>query len=65
MSEKRGRPRRRYAIRRIRLVNFHNFVDEIIEAFRGRFDVTVENVTTTEERIVFNVPRELREPSPA
>jgi 4-hydroxy-3-methylbut-2-enyl diphosphate reductase len=40
-------------------------VSEIIEAFRARFDVTVENVTTTEERIAFNVPRELREPSPA
>jgi 4-hydroxy-3-methylbut-2-enyl diphosphate reductase len=40
-------------------------VSEIIEAFRDRFDVTVENVTTTEERIAFNVPRELREPSPA
>jgi 4-hydroxy-3-methylbut-2-enyl diphosphate reductase len=40
-------------------------VSEIIEAFRSRFEVTVENVTTTEERIAFNVPRELREPSPA
>jgi 4-hydroxy-3-methylbut-2-en-1-yl diphosphate reductase len=37
-------------------------VTEIIEAFRARFDVTVEAVTTTEERIAFNVPRELREP---
>ena len=36
-------------------------VDEIIDAFRARFDVTVESVVTTEERIAFNVPRELRE----
>jgi 4-hydroxy-3-methylbut-2-enyl diphosphate reductase len=37
-------------------------VTEIIEAFRARFEVVVEDVTTTEERIAFNVPRELREP---
>lgn len=36
-------------------------VDEVIEAFRERFDVTVEVVTTAEERVVFNVPRELRQ----
>lgn len=36
-------------------------VTEIIDAFRTRFDVTVEAVVTTEERIAFNVPRELRE----
>jgi 4-hydroxy-3-methylbut-2-en-1-yl diphosphate reductase len=36
-------------------------VDEIIGAFRTRFDVTVDSVVTTEERIAFNVPRELRE----
>jgi 4-hydroxy-3-methylbut-2-enyl diphosphate reductase len=36
-------------------------VTEIIEAFRARFDVTVESVVTTEERIAFNVPRELRD----
>ena len=36
-------------------------VTEIIDAFRARFDVTVESVVTTEERIAFNVPRELRE----
>jgi 4-hydroxy-3-methylbut-2-enyl diphosphate reductase len=36
-------------------------VTEIIEAFRTRFDVAVESVATTEERIAFNVPRELRE----
>jgi 4-hydroxy-3-methylbut-2-enyl diphosphate reductase len=37
-------------------------VTEIIEAFRTRFDVTVESVATTVERIAFNVPRELRDP---
>ena len=36
-------------------------VDEIIEAFRTRFDVRLEKVVTREERIAFNVPRELRE----
>ena len=36
-------------------------VDEVIEAFRLRFDVTVDVVTTAEERVVFNVPRELRQ----
>jgi 4-hydroxy-3-methylbut-2-en-1-yl diphosphate reductase len=38
-----------------------SLVDEIVDAFRLRFDVTVEAVVTTEERIAFNVPRELRE----
>lgn len=37
-------------------------VDEMIEAFRQRFTVSVETVTTAEERIAFNVPRELRDP---
>ena len=36
-------------------------VDEMIDAFRQRFDVTVEPVKTAEERIAFNVPRELRD----
>jgi 4-hydroxy-3-methylbut-2-enyl diphosphate reductase len=36
-------------------------VEEIIDAFRARFDVRLERVATTEERIAFNVPRELRE----
>ncbi len=36
-------------------------VDEIIAALRDRFDVTVESVITAEERIAFNVPRELRD----
>jgi 4-hydroxy-3-methylbut-2-enyl diphosphate reductase len=36
-------------------------VDEIVEAFRARFEVSLENVVTREERIAFNVPRELRD----
>ena len=36
-------------------------VDEVIEAFRERFDVTVDVVTTAEERVVFNLPREFRQ----
>lgn len=35
-------------------------VDEVIDAFAQRYDVTVEIVTSAEERVVFNVPRELR-----
>ncbi len=40
-------------------------VDEVIEALRGRFDIGIETVTTADERIAFNVPRELREPAEA
>jgi len=40
-------------------------VDEVIEALKMRFDVTIEIVTTAQERISFNVPRELREPAGA
>ena len=36
-------------------------VDEIIKALGERFEVTVEQVRTAEERIAFNVPRELRD----
>ncbi len=39
-------------------------VDEIIDAFRSRFDVTVESVVTAKESIAFNVPRELRDDAP-
>jgi 4-hydroxy-3-methylbut-2-enyl diphosphate reductase len=35
-------------------------VTEIIDALRARFSVVVETVVTTEDRIAFNVPRELR-----
>jgi 4-hydroxy-3-methylbut-2-enyl diphosphate reductase len=36
-------------------------VDEIVDAFRDRFDVKVEMVSTAQENIAFNVPRELRD----
>jgi 4-hydroxy-3-methylbut-2-en-1-yl diphosphate reductase len=36
-------------------------VTQIIDACRTRFDVSVESVVTRQERIAFNVPRELRE----
>jgi len=36
-------------------------IEEVIDAFRERFDVTVELVTTTTESIAFNLPRALRE----
>jgi 4-hydroxy-3-methylbut-2-enyl diphosphate reductase len=36
-------------------------VDKIIGAFRERFDVEVETVTTAEENIAFKLPRELRD----
>jgi 4-hydroxy-3-methylbut-2-en-1-yl diphosphate reductase len=36
-------------------------VDEIIDAFKARFDAKVETVITAEERIAFKLPRELRE----
>ena len=32
-----------------------------IDAFRARFDVSIENIVIREEAIAFNVPRELRE----
>jgi 4-hydroxy-3-methylbut-2-enyl diphosphate reductase len=38
-------------------------VDEVIDAFRDRFDVTVEPVVTAEENVEFKVPRVLREPA--
>jgi 4-hydroxy-3-methylbut-2-enyl diphosphate reductase len=36
-------------------------VNEVVDAVRGRFDVTIETVTTARENIAFNVPRELRD----
>jgi 4-hydroxy-3-methylbut-2-enyl diphosphate reductase len=36
-------------------------VDEIIDAFKARFQAKVETVTTAEESIAFKLPRELRE----
>ena len=38
-------------------------IDEVIDAFRARFDVTVEMVETAQERVEFKVPRVLREPA--
>lgn len=35
-------------------------VNEVVEAFRARYEVTIDTVTTAEEHIAFNVPRELR-----
>jgi 4-hydroxy-3-methylbut-2-en-1-yl diphosphate reductase len=35
-------------------------VDEIIEAFRGHYEVTVEKITLREENVSFKLPRELR-----
>mgnify|MGYP001439568794 CR=1 FL=1 len=40
-------------------------VDEVLAALSERFDITVEQVTTANERIAFNVPRELRETAEA
>lgn len=37
-------------------------VSEVIDAFSGRYDVSIETVTTAEESIAFNIPRELRAP---
>ena len=38
-------------------------VDEVITALKERYTVSIEQVTTANERIAFNVPRELREPA--
>ncbi len=38
-------------------------VTEVIDAFRARFDVTVELVETAREAVEFKVPRVLREPA--
>jgi len=40
-------------------------VDEIIDAFRRRYEATIEQVTVTEERVSFKLPRQLRETRPA
>jgi 4-hydroxy-3-methylbut-2-en-1-yl diphosphate reductase len=39
-------------------------VDEIVDAFRARFNVTIEPVVTAVENTVFHVPRALRDPTP-
>ena len=38
-------------------------VNEVIDAFRARFDVTVDLVETAKESVEFKVPRVLREPA--
>ena len=38
-------------------------VNEVLDAFRARFDVTVEMVETARENVEFKVPRLLREPA--
>jgi 4-hydroxy-3-methylbut-2-en-1-yl diphosphate reductase len=38
-------------------------VNEVIDAFRARFDVTMELVETAQEHVEFKVPRILREPA--
>ena len=38
-------------------------VNEVIEAFQARFDVTVEQVETATENVEFKVPRVLRQPA--
>jgi 4-hydroxy-3-methylbut-2-en-1-yl diphosphate reductase len=38
-------------------------VNEVIDAFRARFTVTVELVETAQEHVEFKVPRNLREPA--
>jgi 4-hydroxy-3-methylbut-2-en-1-yl diphosphate reductase len=39
-------------------------VNEIIDAFRLHYDVTVEHVILREENVSFKLPRELRESQP-
>ncbi|MEO1120917.1 MAG: 4-hydroxy-3-methylbut-2-enyl diphosphate reductase [Pseudomonadota bacterium] len=38
-------------------------VDEVVDAFRARFDLTVEKVESAVENVEFKVPRVLREPT--
>jgi 4-hydroxy-3-methylbut-2-enyl diphosphate reductase len=38
-------------------------IDEVVDAFRDRYEVTVERVVTAEENVEFKVPRILREPA--
>jgi len=36
-------------------------VNEVIDAFRARYEVTVEQIETAQENVEFKVPRVLRE----
>jgi 4-hydroxy-3-methylbut-2-enyl diphosphate reductase len=38
-------------------------VEGVIDAFRARYDVTIERIVTAEENVSFKVPRILREPA--
>ncbi|MDD9726984.1 4-hydroxy-3-methylbut-2-enyl diphosphate reductase [Roseovarius sp. SK2] len=38
-------------------------INEVMDAFRDRYDVTVEQVETAQENVEFKVPRVLREPA--
>ena len=38
-------------------------VEEVVDAFRQRYDVTVETVATAEENVTFKLPLELRAPA--
>jgi len=38
-------------------------IEEVVQAFRDRYDVTVEMIETAVEDIEFKVPRVLREPA--
>ena len=40
-------------------------VNEIIDAFRAHYEVTVEKVVLREENVSFKLPKELRDPQPA
>ena len=56
------RPREEEALAHVAAHAMHGLqVRGVLDAFRDRYDVSVESVVTTEERIAFNVPRELRE----
>jgi 4-hydroxy-3-methylbut-2-enyl diphosphate reductase len=35
-------------------------IDEVIDALRRRFDVTIETTVTRDEKVAFKLPRELR-----
>ncbi|KIT14280.1 4-hydroxy-3-methylbut-2-enyl diphosphate reductase [Jannaschia aquimarina] len=38
-------------------------IDEVLDAFRARYDLTIEEVVTADENVEFKVPRILREPA--
>jgi 4-hydroxy-3-methylbut-2-enyl diphosphate reductase len=38
-------------------------VEEVLDAFAERFDLNIELITTVDETVTFNLPRQLREPA--